>query len=132
MTKNPCYHYILAHTALKNIRSSIYQIGSMTITETALTFLSLISTVCAIIFGYSAFRRNGRADISAHAAKDATFLTEIGYIKANTDEIKSEQKEQRKMNTEVISRLTAVEESVRQAHKRINRLDSEVNTGKPQ
>ncbi len=104
----------------------------MSITETALTVLSVISTLCAIIFGYSAFRRNGRADVSAHAAKDATFLTEIGYIKANTDEIKSEQKEQRKMNTEVISRLTAVEESVRQAHKRINRLDSEMNAGKTQ
>lgn len=97
----------------------------MTLLESILTVFSLFSTVCAIVFGYAAYRRNGRADVSAHAAKDATFLTEIGYIKANTDEIKSEQKEQRKMNTEFVSRLTAVEESVRQAHKRINRIEGE-------
>ncbi len=38
---------------------------------------------------------------------DATVLTEIGYIKANTDEIKAEQKEQsEKTNTELVTRLT--------------------------
>ena len=99
----------------------------MTTLETALTLLSAVSTVCAILFGFSAYKRNGRADISSGAAKDATFLSEIGYIKANTDEIKAEQKEQRKTNTEFVSRLTAVEESVRQAHKRINEMKSECN-----
>ncbi len=98
----------------------------MTATETVLALLSGISTVCAVIFGYATYRRNGRADISSGAAKNATFLTEIGYIKANTDEIKAEQKEQRKTNTDFISRLTAVEESVRQAHKRIGELRSEL------
>lgn len=102
----------------------------MSLLETMLAILSASSTICAIIFGFAAYKRNGRADISAHAAKDATFLSEIGYIKANTDEIKAEQKEQRKTNTEFISRLTAVEESVRQAHKRINELRSENNDHK--
>lgn len=97
----------------------------MSMLETLLTVLSAVSTVCAIIFGYSAYKRNSNADVSSHAAKNATFLSEIGYIKANTDEIKAEQKEQRKTNTEFVSRLTAVEESVRQAHKRINELKSE-------
>ena len=97
----------------------------MSMLETSLTVLSAVSTVCAIIFGYSAYKRNGNADVSSHAAKNATFLSEIGYIKSNTEEIKAEQKEQRKTNTEFVSRLTAVEESVRQAHKRINELKSE-------
>lgn len=106
--------------------------GNITVLEEILTAISLLSTVCAIVFGYAAYRRQGRADVSAHAAKNATFLTEIGYIKANTDEIKSEQKEQRKMNTEFVSRLTAVEESVRQAHKRINRIEGETKPPKNQ
>lgn len=91
--------------------------------ETLLTALSVFSTVCAIIFGYKAFVRNRDKDKECDARTDATVLTEIGYIKSNTDEIKAEQKEQRKTNIEFISRLTAVEASAKQAHKRIDTLE---------
>ncbi len=91
-------------------------------TEGVLTALSVISTVCAIVFGYLAFVRNRDKDKETDAKSDAIVLTEIGYIKANTEEIKAEQKEQRKTNTELITRLTAVEASAKQAHKRIDAL----------
>ncbi len=55
-----------------------------------------------------------------------TICTELGYIKANTDEIKAEQREQRKTNTEVVSRLTAAEASAKQAHQRINGLENRI------
>jgi hypothetical protein len=87
--------------------------------------LGIISTVCAIVFGYLAFFRNKTKDTQEEAKNDATLLTEIGYIKANTDEIKAEQKEQRKTNLDFLTRLTAVEESVKQAHKRIDELKHE-------
>lgn len=87
--------------------------------------LSVVSTVCAIVFGYLAFFRNKTKDTQEEAKNDATLLTEIGYIKANTDEIKAEQKEQRKTNLDFLTRLTAVEESVKQAHKRIDELKRE-------
>lgn len=87
--------------------------------------LSVISTVCAIIFGYVAFVRNRDKDNETEARNDATVLTEIGYIKANTDEIKAEQREQRKTNTEFVSRLTAVEESAKQAHKRLDNIEEQ-------
>lgn len=104
--------------------------------ETFLTVLSITSTVCALIFGYIAFVRSRDKDKaegiketeeikSASAKADATILTEIGYIKSNTDEIKAEQKEQRKTNLEVLTRLTAVEESSKQAHKRIDRIEKQ-------
>ncbi len=96
--------------------------------ETVLAVLSAVSTVCAIVFGYATFRRNGRSDVSSHAAKNAALLSEVGYIKANTDDIKAEQKEQRKTNIEFVTRLTAVEESVKQAHKRINRIEGKIDT----
>lgn len=87
--------------------------------------LGIISTVCAIVFGYLAFFRNKTKDTQEEAKNDATLLTEIGYIKANTDEIKAEQKEQRKTNLDFLARLTAVEESVKQAHKRIDEMKRE-------
>lgn len=58
---------------------------------------------------------------------DATVLTEIGYIKANTDEIKAEQKEQRKTNTEFVTRLTDVEASAKQAHKRLDHIEKRMD-----
>ena len=64
--------------------------------DTFTTVLSVFSTVCAIVFGYIAFVRNRDKDKESNVKHDATVLTEIGYIKANTDEIKAEQKEQRK------------------------------------
>ena len=66
----------------------------------------------------------GRTTAAKTAGKqDGTMLTEIGYIKANTDEIKAEQKEQRKTNSEYAQRLTAVEESAKSAHKRIDEIE---------
>lgn len=89
--------------------------------------IGIVGTLAAIVFGYIALVRNRKADIKSDAKEsaecvkqDAVLLSEIGYIKANTEEIKSEQREQRKTNLEVLTRLTAVEQSAKQAHKRID------------
>lgn len=91
--------------------------------EQILTVLSAVSTVCAIAFGYAAFARNKKSDTANEAKSDATVLTEIGYIKGGIDNIKAEQREQRKTNTEFVERLVAVEASAKQAHKRIDTLE---------
>lgn len=90
-----------------------------------LPVISVISTLCAIVFGYAAFARNGKKDTADEAKSDATVLTEIGYIKGGIDDIKTEQREQRKTNLEVLTRLTAVEESAKQAHKRMDHLEND-------
>lgn len=91
--------------------------------EGILTAISVISTLCAIVFGYSAFSRNKGKDTADEAKSDATVLTELGYIKGGIDEIKADQREQRRTNTEFVSRLTAVEASAKQAHKRLDTLE---------
>ena len=80
-------------------------------------------TVLGLILAYAGFRINTRKEDQGEGRELGTILTEIGYIKSNTDEIKAEQKEQRKTNTEFYSRLSAVEASAKQAHKRIDRLE---------
>ena len=92
--------------------------------EQLLTVLSVVSTVCAIVFGYAAFARNKKSDTENEAKSDATVLTEIGYIKGGIDDIKAEQREQRKTNTEFMERLVAVEASAKQAHKRLDTLEN--------
>lgn len=79
------------------------------------------------IITYIAFVRNRDKDKESNVKHDATVLTEIGYIKANTDEIKAEQKEQRKTNTEFVTRLTDVEASAKQAHKRLDHIEKRMD-----
>ena len=88
--------------------------------------LSVVSTICAIVFGYVAFARNGKRDVADEAKSDATVLTEIGYIKGGIDDIKAEQREQRKTNTDVLERLSKVEASAKQAHHRLDSVEKEV------
>jgi Na+/glutamate symporter len=85
--------------------------------------VGMIATILGGVLSYAAFHRNSKKDSEETGKASGTMLTEIGYIKANTDEIKNEQREQRKTNVELISRLTAVESSAKQAHKRLDRLE---------
>lgn len=91
------------------------------------TFSIISATVgiIGVIFGLVSFLRNKKQDDNTEGRESGTVLSDLGYIKAGVDEIKAEQKDQRKTNIEFISRLTAVEESTRQAHKRIDELKHE-------
>lgn len=86
------------------------------------TIISLVVGAAGIVFGLVTLFRNKKQDDSEAGKASGTILSDIGYIKAGVDEIKAEQKEQRKTNIDFITRLTAVEESTKQAHKRIDEL----------
>ncbi|MBE6012070.1 MAG: hypothetical protein E7234_05885 [Lachnospiraceae bacterium] len=92
--------------------------------------ISVVSTICAIVFGYSAFSRNRKKDEQEGGEKSGTVLTEIGYIKSGVDDIKRKQErqdeKQEARHLEVIARLTAVEGSTASAHKRINDLQNKL------
>jgi hypothetical protein len=87
------------------------------------TILGILGTTCAIAFGYATWKRNCRADDTNEGKESGTILTEIGYIKAGVDDIKRKQDKQDERHLEIISRITAVEASAKQAHHRIDRLE---------
>ena len=95
--------------------------------EAILSAISVISGVCAIVFGYIAFVRNRDSDKTKEAKSDATILTELGYIKGGIDDVKAEQQEQRKTNTDFVGRLVSVEASAKQAHKRIDHIEQQID-----
>lgn len=95
--------------------------------ENAMTVLSVISTVCAIVFGYIAFVRNRDSDKTKEAKSNATILTELGYIKGGIDDVKAEQREQRKTNTNFVGRLVSAEASAKQAHKRLDHIEQQIS-----
>lgn len=95
--------------------------------EAILSAISVISGVCAIVFGYIAFVRNRDSDKTKEAKSDATILTELGYIKGGIDDVIAEQREQRKTNTDFVGRLVSVEASAKQAHKRIDHIEQQID-----
>ena len=88
-----------------------------------ISILAVVGTVCSIVFGYLASARNKINDERGEGQQTGTILTELGYVKSGVDDIKTENREQRKVNTELYSRMTAVESSAKQAHHRIDRLE---------
>lgn len=89
--------------------------------EIAITaVISIAGTLAAIFFGFAIYKRNLKSDASAEARNEAVVLTEIGYIKSGVDDIKRKQELEEKRYIEVSERLCKVEESAKQAHKRID------------
>lgn len=86
--------------------------------------VGLVCTVLGAVISYATFYHNKGKDDRSNGQQLGTVLTELGYIKSNTDEIKTEQREQRKTNTEVEGRLAAVEASAKSAHHRIDHLEA--------
>ena len=85
--------------------------------------IALVFTIVGGIISYSAFARNKAKDDKSEGQQSGQMLTELGYIKSGIDDIKSEQREQRKINTETATRLASVEASAKQAHRRLDRIE---------
>ena len=92
------------------------------IAEISLIF-SVVFGVGGLIFGFVSAIRNKKTDDTKAGKEDGIILTELGYIKSGVDDIKHKQEEQEKQNLDFVRHLTVVEESTKQAHKRIDNLE---------
>ena len=87
-----------------------------------LTVISVISTLCAIVFGYVAFSRTRRMDSKQEGEKNAAVLTEMSYIKGGMDEMKRKMETQEKRHLECTVHLAKVEATANKAHERIDEI----------
>ena len=85
--------------------------------------LSFLFGFAGLLFGILTALRNKKTDDKSEAKEDGIILTELGYIKSGVDDIKHKQAELEKQNLSFVRHLTAVEESAKQAHKRIDKLE---------
>lgn len=83
--------------------------------EQALPFVLAAISVATFFIGRGSARKS-------EGVQDGTILTELGYIKSGVEDIKKKQAEQDKQHLEVVTRLSAVEVSARQAHHRIDEI----------
>lgn len=84
---------------------------------------SIVSAVLGFLLSYFTFQRNKKKDDVAEGQTKGVMASDIGYIKAGVDDLKRESAEQRKTVGELGERVTRVEESCKQAHKRIDKID---------
>ena len=91
--------------------------------------VGIVCTVLGAVLSYVAFSRNKSKDDKTEGQQTGVVLTELGYIKSGVDDLTAENREQHRVNTEVYSRLSAVESSAKQAHHRIDRLETEAING---
>ena len=86
--------------------------------EALLNLTPLISVAIALACYFA-----GRASAQKEEGKqEATVLVELGHIKGQVDGIDKKIDRQEQQHTEVMMRLTAVEESAKQAHHRIDEI----------
>ena len=85
--------------------------------------VALLCTIVGGVLGVLTFSRNKAKDDKHEGQQNGQMLTELGYIKSGIDDIKTEQREQRRINTEHATKLAAVEASAKQAHKRLDHME---------
>ena len=86
--------------------------------------ISLAATLCALGISLTALVTARRKDTKADGAQSGTVLTEIGYIKAQMDRLNEALKELNARDRDYLERLTAVEASAKQAHKRLDKMEA--------
>lgn len=84
---------------------------------------SIASAVLGFLISFLTFRKNNKKDDVAEGQSKGVMASDIGYIKAGVDDLKRETADQRRTVGELGERVTRVEESTKQAHKRIDGLE---------
>lgn len=76
-----------------------------------------------MILGWSARAKEVKKDVKIDAEIDTALRTDMEYLKRGVDDIRLEQRAQGQRMDAFGERLTRVEESSKQAHKRIDRIE---------
>lgn len=85
--------------------------------------ISLICAVASAAVAALALRRTVSKDTSDSGKAGGVILTEIGYIKSGVDDIKRHQEKQDDQYLDLRQRVTKVEASATQAHRRIDNME---------
>ncbi|WP_025852983.1 hypothetical protein [Paenibacillus ehimensis] len=89
---------------------------------TAIT--AVVAAISGIFIGWSGRARAIQQEIKKDAQSGGALHSDVEYIKRGVDDIRIEQRTQGKRIDDLAERVTRVEESSKQAHKRIDRLDA--------
>ena len=86
------------------------------------TIISLGVALCALLFTALSFRRTQNRDTSETASERATMTADIKYIRTSVDDIKVDNRVIKENIGELQTKVARVEQSVENAHQRIDDL----------
>ncbi len=78
------------------------------------------SLIVSLVFSLLSYRRNSKNDTREESEIKGVWQSDIGYIKAGIDDLKRENRAVNLRLDSISERVTRVEESCKQAHKRID------------
>jgi hypothetical protein len=84
--------------------------------------ISIVASVSGIYLGWSAKAREQKKETKSETAATTSLKMDVEYIKRGVDDIRIEQRTQGQKVDELSERVTRVEESAKQAHKRIDEM----------
>lgn len=90
---------------------------------TIYALIGVTGTVCSICFGYLGYKRGLQKDSSENGRETGALKADMEYIKRRVDDVLLEQKDTNKSINTLAERVSKVEESAKQAHKRIDRIE---------
>ena len=91
------------------------------------TLISIIGGIAGIVFGVITYARNRRQDNTSEGQRNGEIMSELGYIKSGVDDVKRKQERSDETIMGFMRDITAVQESTKQAHKRLDALEHRVN-----
>ncbi|BAE83959.1 hypothetical protein [Desulfitobacterium hafniense] len=85
--------------------------------------IGVVATLSGIVLGWSAKAKEAKREVRKDAEIDTELRTGMEYLKRGVDDIRIEQRSQGQRMDAMGERLTRVEESSKQAHKRIDTIE---------
>ena len=87
--------------------------------------ISALAGVAAAVVAWVKLSRQKTKTDNEQGQSSGTLISDVGYIKAGVDDLKRDNREMRKDFSDLSERVTRVEESAKQAHKRIDEIKKE-------
>ena len=88
-----------------------------------ISIIGCIVGVVGCIVGAAGFFNGRKKESNDSGRESGLIMSEIGYIKGNTDDIKKKLDKHDELNMQFEGRLSSVEASAASAHKRIDKLE---------
>lgn len=85
--------------------------------------IAIVATLSGIALGWLGRARTVKKDVAKDTTAVVTLQNNVEYIRRGVDDILLDQKAQGQRIDSLSERVTRIEESAKQAHKRLDRLD---------
>jgi len=91
-------------------------------TVSIVVLIGAAGTIFGIVFGYIGYTRGTKKECKDDGRTNGAMMSDIGYIKSGVDDLKRKQETSEQRHYDLVERVTRVEASADQAHKRITEI----------